>query len=86
MMQRVYEQPRPTDQEILSRVVYEPHKNKILTHDSYTCYFYNDNIPFPTERLPSKDYVGFIASDPSELDKMCPVACRPSYGQNWDYC
>ncbi|CAG7822136.1 unnamed protein product [Allacma fusca] len=89
MMQRVWKQPSLTDQEILSCVVYEPHKNTILTHDSYNCEVYNDSIPFPTKRPQSKDYVQrvvVIGSDPADLDKMCPVACRPSYGQNWDYC
>ncbi|CAG7720903.1 unnamed protein product [Allacma fusca] len=89
MMQRVWKQRSLNDQQILSHVVYGQHKNKILTHDSYTCNVYNDSIPFPTKRPQSKEYVQrivVIGSDPTALDKMCPVACRPSYGQNWDYC
>ncbi|CAG7717558.1 unnamed protein product [Allacma fusca] len=76
------------DQQILGNVVYAPHRNKILTHDSFACNIFQDSIPFPTKRSNDWDFVGRIHAEgntPTAMEK-CPPLCRPNYGRTWEYC
>ena len=68
-----------------------------MTHDSYFCerweftlFGWRKSLPFPTQRA-GYDFVGSLhlkqaSSNTTEGLEVCPVACRPTYGQDWNYC
>ena len=61
-----------------------------VQHDSYLCSYFNDSIPYPTERIiASNNYVGapWVENEVNGgLKEECPIQCRPKMHQDWKYC
>jgi len=72
------------DQYFLREIIYPLLKNTSLVHDSYHCLKYKDSLPFPNKR-DGFNYVGYPEGAQKQIE-ICPVACRPKYGMNWEYC
>ena len=87
------------DQTILNKVIWG-HANKmqdlgmgnVMHHDSYLCKRFGNARPFPKQRRPDDYFVGRPRSEGSlgntamKKHLVCPVVCRPSYGQDWENC
>lgn len=76
------------DQFFLSNHVYHRLKPFSMIHDSYLCTFYNDGVPFPSQRIGncfvSTGYSFEICSKEKALS--CPARCRPKDHQDWQAC
>ncbi|XP_071536832.1 uncharacterized protein [Panulirus ornatus] len=77
------------DQHILRMVLWPAMVGRVVAHDSYTCLWFPDSKPWPTQRVGHafvgsarfrREYVN------SSLSKTCPVRCRPPEHRDWIYC
>lgn len=75
------------DQTLLTQIVWPVAVNDSVSHSSYWCENYPNNIPFPTMR-DNATYVGMIYPWRITylLKTKCPQKCRPAQHQDWEYC
>lgn len=76
------------DQVILTTEVFFRKRKTVLAHDSYHCTRWRNWTrvrPFPKQRRNEDDFVGNYVYMKLNVSS-CPVACRPKYGRDWEYC
>ena len=75
------------DQHFLRDKVYSLIRYKSIIHDSYTCRYFFDGEPFPTQRN-GDCYIGGIGVCNLTASSffVCPSKCRPSNHLEWKYC
>ncbi len=96
MMNPKFTNQEADDQKFLKDQVFGMVRDKALIHDSYFCRFDNNARPFPSRRSGSC-FVGDQFDCDHGLDdnefmkkygftQKCPLECRPSNHQDWEYC
>lgn len=78
--------PKGSDQEFLSKYVYNEIKDDSIVHDSFLCKNYQNSEPWPTQRK-GNCFVGRVGKfNESGLYFKCPFECRPEQSKNWESC
>lgn len=77
-----------TDQTLLSKIFWPTVKHDVMAHDSYNC-MENSNAlptyPFPTQRV-NNSFVSDNFEGRWIVPEKCPIECRPTDHQDWEYC
>lgn len=81
-----------TDQTLLSKIFWPTVMHDVMAHDSYNCMenSYNSYKLIPTYPFPTQRVNNSFVSDNFEgrwiVPEKCPIECRPTDHQDWEYC